>query len=178
MGLTLLALRFTAYVPPDTRQLIIDAPAGASGLLLQEMLARADCILVPVAPSAIDIHATANFIRDLLLAGRIRMRNIRLGVIANKVRNSMPTYEPLERFLKSLSLPLLARLRDSDVYLKAVESGLGLFELDEVTSECEREQFRPVAEWVEGPQPQSVGADRKIVQLPFRPRLLAGVASS
>ena len=47
------------HVPPDTRQLIIDAPAGASGLLLQEMLARADCIVVPVAPSAIDIHATA-----------------------------------------------------------------------------------------------------------------------
>src|SRR5260370_9501896 len=105
------------HVPPETRQLIIDAPAGASGLLLQEMLARAHCILIPVAPSAIDIHATANFIRDLLLAGRIRMRNIRLGVVANKVRNSMPTYEPLERFLKSLTLPFLTRPADSDRYL-------------------------------------------------------------
>src|SRR6266446_9535642 len=108
------------YVPADTQQLVIDAPAGASGLLLQEMLGRADCIIIPVAPSAIDIHATANFIRDLLLAGRIRTRNIRLAVVANKVRNSMPTYEPLERFLKALTLPLLSRLRDSDVYLKAV----------------------------------------------------------
>ena len=124
------------------------------------------------------VHATANFIRDLLVAGRIRMRNIRLGVVANKVRNSMPTYEPLERFLKSLSLPLLTRLRDSDVYLKAVESGLGLFEMDEATSESEREQFRPVAEWVEGPQLQLIGADRKIVQLPTRPRLLASVGSN
>src|SRR6202165_640077 len=53
------------HVPADTQQLFIDAPAGASGLLLQEMLARADCILIPVAPSTIDIHATANFIRDL-----------------------------------------------------------------------------------------------------------------
>src|SRR5690242_15881178 len=124
-------------VPDETRELIIDAPAGASGLLLQEMLARTDCILIPVAPSAIDIHATANFIRDLLLAGRIRMRNIRLGVVANKVRNSMPTYEPLERFLKSLRLPLLSRLADSDIYLKAVESGLGLFEMDEATTVAE-----------------------------------------
>ena len=166
------------HVPPDTRQLIIDAPAGASGLLLQEMLARADCIVVPVAPSAIDIHATTNFIRDLLLAGRIRMRNIRLGVVANKVRNSMPTYEPFERFLKSLGLPLLSRLRDSDVYLKAVESGLGLFEMDAATAESEREQFRPVAEWVEGSQPQLIGADRKIIQLPVRPRLLVGMTSN
>ena len=164
------------HVPPDTRQLIIDAPAGASGLLLQEMLSRADCIVVPVAPSAIDIHATANFIRDLLLTGRIRMRNIRLAVVANKVRNSMPTYEPLERFLKSLSLPLLARLCDSDVYLRAVETGLGLFEMDSATSETERKQFRPVAEWVEGHQaPQLLGADRKIVPLPSSARRPAGL---
>src|SRR5215831_9234172 len=30
------------HVPGDTRQLIVDAPAGASGLLLQEMLSRVD----------------------------------------------------------------------------------------------------------------------------------------
>ena len=164
------------HVPADTEQLIIDAPAGASGLLLQEMLARTDCILIPVAPSAIDIHATANFIRDLLLAGRIRMRNIRLGVVANRVRNSMPTYEPLERFLKSLRLPLLTRLCDSDVYLKAVETGLGLFEMDEAGSAAERSQFLPIAQWVEGSQ-ADIGADRKIVQLPARARLVAGMAT-
>src|SRR3954469_22439364 len=101
------------HVPPRTEQLVIDAPAGASGLLLQEMLSRTDCILIPVAPSSIDIHATANFIRDLLLAGRIRAQNIRLGVVANRVRKSVPVYQPLERFLNSLNLPLLTRLSDS-----------------------------------------------------------------
>jgi len=98
-------------IPEDTRQLVIDAPAGASGLLLQELLARTHCILIPVAPSPIDIHATANFIRDLLLAGRIRTANIRLAVVANRVRKNTPVYQPLERFLASLNLPLLARLR-------------------------------------------------------------------
>ena len=165
------------YVPADTRQLIIDAPAGASGLLLQEMLSRADCIVVPVAPSTIDIHATANFIRDLLVAGRIRMRNIRVAVVANKIRDSMPTYEPLERFLKSLDLPLIARLSDSDVYLKAVETGFGIFEMDTTTAQAEREQFRPIAEWVEVPQLQLVGTDRKIVPQPSGARFPAGMAS-
>src|SRR2546430_8689254 len=98
------------HVPADTQQLIIDAPAGPSGLLLQEMLSRADNIIIPVAPSAIDIHATANFIKHLLLTGRIRVRNIRLAVVANRVRKSVPVYQPLERFLGSLSLPLIARL--------------------------------------------------------------------
>jgi hypothetical protein len=99
-----------------TRQLVIDAPAGASGLLLQELLARTHCILIPVAPSPIDIHATANFIRDLLLAGRIRNSNIRLAVVANRVRKAGAVYQPLERFLASLNLPLLARLGDSETF--------------------------------------------------------------
>jgi len=112
------------HVPPDTRQLIIDAPAGASGLALQDMLSRAHCILIPVAPSAIDIHATANFIRDLLLTGKIRANNIRLGVVANRVRKANPVYEPLERFLKALNLPLLARVSDSETFVSAAEGGL------------------------------------------------------
>jgi chromosome partitioning protein len=137
------------HVPADTRQLVIDAPAGASGLALQEMLARAHCILIPVAPSAIDIHATANFIRDLLLTGKVRANNIRLGVVANRVRKSNPVYQPLERFLNSLNLPLLARLSDSDVYIQAAESGLGIYEIDFAISAAERAQFQPIVEWVD-----------------------------
>jgi chromosome partitioning protein len=148
------------HVPVNTQQLIIDAPAGVSGLALQEMLSRAHCILIPVAPSAIDIHATANFIRDLLLTGRIRANNIRLGVVANRVRKAHPVYEPLERFLKSLNLPLLARLSDSEVFLGAAEAGLGIFELDFAATATERGQFLPIVEWVE--QAPAVPASRAV----------------
>ncbi|HYL88823.1 MAG TPA: AAA family ATPase [Burkholderiales bacterium] len=139
-------------VPEDTRQLVIDAPAGASGLLLQEMLSRTNFILIPVAPSSIDIHATANFIRDLLLAGRIRANNIRLAVVANRVKKAMPVYQPLERFLNSLNLPMLARISDSEVYVSAAESGTGVFEMEFAASAAERQQFMPIVEWIETPQ--------------------------
>ena len=137
------------HVPPGTEQLIIDAPAGASGLVLQDMLSRAHCILIPVAPSAIDIHATANFIRDLLLTGKIRANNIRLGVVANRVRKANPVYEPLERFLKALNLPLLARVSDSEAFVTAAETGIGVFELEFAVSATERGQFQPIVEWVD-----------------------------
>jgi len=137
------------HIPADTEQLVIDAPAGASGLVLQDMLSRAHCILIPVAPSPIDIHATANFIRDLLLTGKIRANNIRLGVVANRVRRANPVYEPLERFLKALNLPLLARISDSEVFVTAAESGIGIFEMDFAVSAAERGQFQPIAEWVD-----------------------------
>ena len=138
------------YVPAETRQLIIDAPAGASGTPLQEMLERADCIIVPVPPSAIDLHATANFIREVLHTGKMAVRNLPVAIVANKVRRSMPRYQPLDWFLESLELTLTARLIDSDVYLKAVEAGFGIFEMAPSASMAECQQFMPIVEWVEG----------------------------
>jgi len=114
---------FESYVPGDTERLVIDAPAGASGMLLQEMLERAHCLLVPVVPSAIDLHATANFLRELSGWGRVRSGAVPVAVVANKVRRSMPAYWPLEQFLQAANLKLLARLIDSDVYLRAAGRG-------------------------------------------------------
>jgi chromosome partitioning protein len=144
---------FEMYVPPQTRQLIIDAPAGASGMVLQDMLDRAHRVLVPVVPSVIDLHATSKFVRQLFHTRRIREGTSRLAVVANKVRRSMPRYQPLDHFLDSLNLTLLARLIDSDVYLRSAETGVGIFEMDEWLSVSECKQFTPIVEWVENRQP-------------------------
>lgn len=142
---------FEMYVPPPTQQLIIDAPAGASGLLLQEMVERAHCIVVPVVPSVIDIRATENFIKDLMGSARVRGGDARVGIVANKVRVSMPAYQPFVRFLESLQIKLLTRLLDSDMYLRAAESGVGIFEMDPGQTAVERRQFMPIVDWVRGP---------------------------
>jgi chromosome partitioning protein len=156
------------HVPADTQQLIIDAPAGTSGLLLQEMLSRTDCIIIPVAPSAIDIHATANFVRDLLLVGRIRTRNIQLAVVANRVRSSMPVYQPLERFLSSLGLPFLTRISDSDAYVKAAEAGIGVFEMAPSAAAAECAEFIPIVEWMGRQRNLGASGDGKVVDLAQR----------
>ena len=136
------------FVPPHTQQLVIDAPAGASGLLLQEMVERAHSVVVPVVPSIIDIRATENFIKDLMGLARVRRGDARVGIVANKVRVSMPAYQPFLRFLDSLQIKLLTRLLDSDMYLKAAESGVGIFEMDAGQTAVERRQFLPIVDWV------------------------------
>jgi chromosome partitioning protein len=157
---------FAAYVPRETRRLVIDAPAGVSGVPLQEMLDRAHCILVPVVPSVIDLHATTNFLRELLAYQRLRSGAVRLAVVANKVRRSMPAYRPLEHFVQSMNLRLLARLIDSDVFLRSAESGVGIFEMDENLSVSERRQFMPILEWVEDrPAAEPQAADRVVYPL-------------
>ena len=140
---------FGRVVPEGTRQLIIDAPAGASGVVLQDMLSRASCIVIPVQPSAIDIHATANFVRDLMLRGNIRARNTRLAVVANRVRKATPVYQPLDRFLTSLGLNIVTRISDSEMFVRAAETGSGIYEMDASSCVAEREQFQPLLEWVD-----------------------------
>ena len=151
------------HVPVDTRQLLVDAPAGVSGLLLQEILSRVNNIVIPVAPSAFDIYATANFVKDLLLVGRIRTRSIRLAVVANRVRNSAPVYRPLERFLGSLALPFLTRISDSDVYVTAADTGVGIFEMEASAAAAERMEFMPIVEWVGGQRAVEVPTVSKII---------------
>jgi len=139
-------------IPRETHQLIIDAPAGPSRLLLQDLLARTQSILIPVAPSSIDVHATANFIKELLLVGHVRFRNIRVAVIANRVRNNKPIYAPLERFVAALNITFLGRVTDSDVYIEAAEAGLGVFDLPADAAAAEQREFLPIARWVQGEQ--------------------------
>jgi chromosome partitioning protein len=158
---------FGMYVPHETQQLIIDAPGGVSGVLLQEMLCRANCVLIPVTPSSIDIHATAHFIKDMLLTEIVRARKLRIGVIANRVRRSMPVYQPLERFLGALNLNLIGRLLDSDVFVRAAEHFTGIFEMEPGLSTAECRQFIPIADWVTGDQARQAAAPN-VYQLNLR----------
>lgn len=155
-----------AWVPSNVDIQILDAPGGVKGLLLQDVVAKADAVVIPVGPSSIDVHATADFLKNLLLLGRVRARNIKVAVVANRVRSSMPVYEPLERFLRSLSLPFLTRIRDSDNYIRAAEQGVGVFEMDPIATAAERDEFLPVVRWLDSHlTPAAIMNDRRVVDL-------------
>jgi chromosome partitioning protein len=152
-------------IPRETRQLIIDAPAGPSRLLLQDLLARAQTILIPVAPSSIDVHATANFIKELLLVGHVRVRNVRVAVLANRVRRNRAVYAPLERFVAALGIPFAGRVTDSDAYVEAAEAGLGVFDLPAEAAAEEQKEFLPIARWVLGEETPDEGASSNVVPI-------------
>jgi chromosome partitioning protein len=156
---------YAKFVPPSTQQLIIDSPAGPSRLLLQDMLSRTSCVVIPVAPSVIDIQATATFIKDLLLVGGVRHRNVRVAVVANRVRSSTSIYEPLERFVTSLNLSFLTRILDSDVYIESAETGQGIFEMDPYRTAAQRQEFLPLVRWVTGDTSTDASSSSNVVPL-------------
>ena len=100
-------------VPQDTRYIITDTPAGYALVDIEDRVAETDVILIPVLPSSIDIHATADFIRDLLLNGRARAHNTLLAIVTNRTRILNTADKKLERFLKRHDIPLFPSNRDN-----------------------------------------------------------------
>lgn len=145
-------------VPPETDVAIIDSPAGADIFELATLLQQHDSVLIPVLPSPIDIHATAHFIKALLTTGGARRKMVRLAVVANRVRKNTLMYHSLERFLFSLNIPFISSLRDTQLYARAVEEGIGVQEIQTSRNKVDKEQWAPIFRWLEAPAMPDFGA--------------------
>ena len=136
-------------LPAETERLVVDTPPGLKGPDLVEQLKGADCILIPVLPSPIDIYATADFIRDLLLDAKIRAHRTRIGIIANRTKKNTRAFQALQRFLNTLSIPVVARLRDTQNYVRATEEGIGIHELKNQPIYVDKMHWLSIFDWIE-----------------------------
>lgn len=131
-----------------TDMLVMDAAAGTSGPALTALLRRANLVLVPVLPSPIDIRAARRFLDALTGAGRVAKGQVSIALVANRVRENTRIFQVLEDFLEHYQVPLLTHLRESQNYIKAAETGLGLFELAPSAVARDVELWDPIIEWV------------------------------
>ena len=137
-------------IPPEIERLIVDTPAGLKGIDLINQLKGADFIVIPVLPSSIDIYATADFIRDLMLKAKVHPKSTRLAIVANRARKNTKAFKALERFLDSLSIPVIANLRDTQNYVVATEEGMGVHEIKNRSTYLDLMHWRGIYNWLEG----------------------------
>lgn len=143
---------FALRVPPNINRIVLDTPAGLKGLRLSEILKDNDILVIPVVPSAIDLHATADFMRDLLLVIKARSRRMRIAIVANRMRAGAPSLNAFENFVASLKVPVIARLRDSSSYMSAAERGIGVHELaaeESADARIDQLTFGTIVDWIE-----------------------------
>jgi chromosome partitioning protein len=141
-------------MPRATEILVIDAPARAHGTELNELVRRAETIIVPVLPSSIDIKACARFMAELLEIGKVSRRQARLAVVANRVREYTLIYEELDQYLSKLKVPYLGSLREAQNYVRAYARGMGVLELPEYLAWPDWKQWKPIAEWLDSKRSQ------------------------
>jgi chromosome partitioning protein len=141
-------------VARSTEVLVIDAPARVHGTELNELVRRAETILVPVLPSTIDIKACGHFMTELLELGKVSRKQARLAVIANRVREYTLIFEELDQYLGKLKVPYLASLREAQNYVRAYARGMGVLELPEYLAWPDWKQWEPIMEWLDSKRSQ------------------------
>jgi chromosome partitioning protein len=142
---------FQLRIPQGTGRVIVDTPAAVEAQEMVDLTRSADKILVPVLPSAIDIHACSRCVQNLLLVAKVHRNDNRLGIIANRVRVNTLIYGSLSRFLGTLGIPIVATLRDSQNYIHAAQLGLGLEEMKPYNVAEDLAAWQPLLNWLEKP---------------------------
>lgn len=138
---------FQLKVPSVTTHIIMDTPAGLSGNDLSDDIRQCDAILIPIVPSAIDIRAATSFIKDVLLSPGYRCQPKPIAVIANRVKRNTLGYNKLEIFLRSLNIPFVATIRDTQQYVRGSELGMGIYDFSS-PNEKDVEDWQPLLAWL------------------------------
>jgi chromosome partitioning protein len=138
-----------ARPPKGTSRVVLDTPAGLGGKLLDKLLKLSARVIVPVQPSWFDMAATRQFLRLLLAEKAVRKGRADVAVIGMRVDVRTRAAAELERFFATLDLPVLACLRDTQVYVHTAAAGMTLFDLPPTRAERDLAQWQAIIEWVE-----------------------------
>ena len=128
--------------------LILDAPAGIRGKMLDRALKVAHKVIVPIQPSIFDMAASNNFIHELLKEKAVRKHNAFVGIVGMRVDPRTRAAATLGAFLHQFDLPVVTLLRDTQVYANAAFNGLSIFDLPSSVGGRDVEQWHPLLEWV------------------------------
>lgn len=118
-------------VPDGVTRVVIDGNAAMDKDEAKWAIGRADLIVVPILPSVTDRDATRRLLDRVGDLKRVRRGKRAIAFVANRYRRRTRATADLEAFLQEQSWPVLARLRDTQLYTNAGDTGLSIFELRE-----------------------------------------------
>jgi chromosome partitioning protein len=142
------------HVPRSADIVVSDAPARSHGKELADLVKHAETIVVPVLPSTIDIQATSTFLKELQAVGKVQSKKVKIGALANRVRDNTLIFDDLDEYLTKARVPYIAALRDAQNYVRAYTRGLGIFELPEYLAWPDWDDWEPVTAWLRSKRSQ------------------------
>ena len=140
---------FSKQYSPKPEWVITDSPAGFRDEKLSDAVRQADCVIVPIQPSAFDIAATRNFLDVLDREKSIRKHKTFVGLVGMRVNMRTNAKASLTDFMEYTGLPILTYLRNSQVYATGAELGVSIFDLRPSFVAQDSEQWIPLIEWIQ-----------------------------
>ena len=136
------------HAPRNADIIVVDAPARSHGKELVDLIKHAETIVVPVLPSTIDMQATTTFVEELKSVGKIRHKQAKIAIVANRVRDNTLIWGDLDEYLTRIRVPYVAALREAQNYVRAYTRGLGIFELPEYIAWPDWDEWEPLTAWL------------------------------
>jgi len=140
--------------PRNADILVIDAPARTHSSELNSLVKHAETIVVPVLPSTIDMQATTTFLKELQDLHSVKNKDVKIGAIANRVRDNTLIFDDLDEYLTKARVPYIAALREAQNYVRAYTRGLGIFELPEYLAWPDWDEWEPLTAWLRSARSQ------------------------
>lgn len=127
---------------------VTDSPAGLRDEKLAEAVKDADLVIVPIQPSAFDIGAAADFLEVLMTEKAIRKNKTFVALVGSRVNSRTHAAIGLATFMNESGFPVLAYLRNSQVYTTAAEQGLSIFDMRPSVVAQDIEQWSVLLDWI------------------------------
>lgn len=137
-----------ARPPQGTSHVVLDSPAGLHGKAFERVLKQVNRVIVPVQPSLFDILATRHFLDALLEEKAVRKEKAFVAIVGMRVDARTRAAAELERFLAEYEFPVLAHLRDTQVYVQTAANGMTIFDLSPSRAEKDFAQWQAIIDWV------------------------------
>lgn len=140
--------RWRDKVPGGTARVFIDAPAGAMGRGLGPFLEAADALVVPLTASMLDIEATVPFLDSIAGHPRVRSGDLRVGLVANRLRPWTSSARDTLELLREWPYPLVGELRESQAYVLLCALGRSLFDYHSRQVREHQADWQPLLKWL------------------------------
>ncbi len=175
-------------VPPSITHVVLDTPGGLHGFELARIVMFADAIVMPVCPSVFDRESAAACHAELATLPRIASGRCKVAVVGMRVDGRTRHGEVLRQWSDGLGVPFLGVLRETQLYVRALERGLTVFDLPPGKAGIDLAQWEPILAWLQplmqAPQPAAndpapqaahrVGGSRPASLMPAQESLIHG----
>lgn len=135
--------------PVGVTHVVLDTPGGLHGFELAKVVMAAHAILVPVCNSVFDRESAAACIAELMAMPRLASGRCKLAVVGMRIDARTRAAQSLQEWATSLDLPFLGVLRETQIYVRSLESGQTIFDQRDTTVQSDLDQWAPILEWLQ-----------------------------
>jgi chromosome partitioning protein len=134
--------------PPGVTHVVLDTPGGMHGFELARVIMSADAVVVPVCNSLFDRESAAACLAELSAMPRVASGRCQLGVVGMRLDARTKGAETLRQWAEDLKVNFLSVLRETQGYVRGLETGVTLFDAAATAQQSDLAQWEPILHWL------------------------------